>query len=266
MTRPTARPPREDDVLHASPEPLPLDPTPRPRSLWAPRATLALTGALGLLAWAAPAAAVELPGSLAKLKQGLPAELIDPRALAGLLGLLLLIAGSRFYRVAIIAPGFLAGVALADHFLSGLGGALPLIFALLLGAGGALACHVAERVAVRLVGAVIVSGVVHAVAPLLFQRETPWWWAPVAGAVGLLLFPRLYERLLPLIGAVLGAICVAWAAGKPQEVGLIGALAAGGLVVQLVWRAVAGEASSGNSGGKGKGKGKAKARPARDED
>jgi hypothetical protein len=254
-------------VLHASPEPLPPELTPRPRPRRAPRAAgaLALAGALGLLLCSAPAAAVELPGSLAKLKQGLPAELMDPRALAGLLGVLLLVAGSRFYRVAIIAPGFLAGVALADRFLSGLGGALPLVFAVLLGAGGALACHVAERVAVRLVGAVIISGVVHAVAPLVFQRDTPWWWAPVAGALGLLLFPRLYERLLPLIGAVLGAICVAWAAGKPQEVGLIGALAAGGLVVQLVWRAVAGEATGGNSGGKGKGKGKGKARAPRDE-
>lgn len=254
-------------MLHASPEPLPPDLTPRPRLRRAPRAAgaLALAGALGVLFCSAPAAAVELPGSLAKLKQGLPAELMDPRALAGLLGVLLLVAGSRFYRVAIIAPGFLAGVALADRFLSGLGGALPLVFAVLLGAGGALACHVAERVAVRLVGAVIISGVVHAVAPLVFQRDTPWWWAPVAGALGLLLFPRLYERLLPLIGAVLGAICVAWAAGKPQEVGLIGALAAGGLVVQLVWRAVAGEATGGNSGGKGKGKGKGKARAPRDE-
>ena len=217
-----------------------------------------------MLMVAGPAQAVTLPPALEQLKRGLPAELLDPRALIGILGMLLLVAGSRFYRVAIIAPGVLAGVALADRYLSGLGGALPFVFALLLGAGGALACHVAEQMAVRLVGAVIISGVVHAAAPLVFHRDTPWWWAPVAGLVGLLLFPRLYERLLPLIGAILGAICIAWAIGKPQEVGLIGALAAGGLVVQLVWRAVSGEAAAARP--KGKAKAKSKGKAARDDD
>lgn len=199
-----------------------------------------------------------LPAALSRVQAALPPALLEPKGLVGVLGLLLLLAGSRFYRVAIIAPGFAAGVYLAQRFLGGLADPLPLVFGLLLGAGGALACHVAERVAVRLVGSVLIAGVVYAVTPLIFHRDVPFWWAPAAGLVGLFLVPRLYERALPVIGAVMGALCLAWAVDRPQDVGLIGALAAGGLVIQLVWRALRGEPKS-------KSKGKPKAKPARDE-
>jgi hypothetical protein len=216
-------------------------------------------------AWALPpallgvglsASVAALPPALEGLRAALPPALLEPRGLVGLLGLLLLLAGSRFYRVAIIAPGFAGGVYLAQRFLSGLADPLPLVFGLLLGAGGALACHVAERVAVRLVGSLLITGLVYAVTPLIFDKSVPFWWAPAAGLVGLFLVPRLYERALPVIGAIMGALAVAWSMDRPQDLGLIGVLAAGGLVIQLVWRAVRGE-PKGRSKAKPKGKPKA---------
>ncbi len=179
-----------------------------------------------------------LPPSVQRVLDALPSHVAEPRSLVGILGIALLVAGSRFYRIAIIAPGFLAGVWVAQRLQDKFPGILAMGVGLVLGLGGALLCYLLERAAVRLVGAVLVSGVVHAVGPVIWHTEPPFWFAPAAGLVGLALFPSIYQKFLPLIGAVLGALCVAWSLDRIHELPLVGVLALGGLILQVVWRMI----------------------------
>ena len=60
------------------------------------------------------------------------------------------------------------------------------------------------------------------------------WYIPVAGGVvGLFLFPSLYKKLLPVITAIMGGLCVAWSVGAGEDLRVVGSVAAIGVVVQL---------------------------------
>ena len=61
---------------------------------------------------------------------------------------------------------------------------------------GALLSWRIEQLAVRLGGSVLVAATTHALLPLVWPKA-PWFAAPAAGFIGLLLFPTLYRRLLP---------------------------------------------------------------------
>lgn len=156
------------------------------------------------------------------------------RLLAGLLGLALLLRGAHLYRLAVVAPGALAGTA-AGVALGGAMSLPPLVTlgAALVAAGiGAAVCALAEAVAVRLAGVVVGVAATIALAPLFSGAPAPWW-ASVAGALGgLVVFPTLYRRALPAVTALLGAAAVVWALGmQASPLALLG-VAGAGLVVQ----------------------------------
>lgn len=155
------------------------------------------------------------------------------RGIAAVAGGLLLVAGARLYRLAIVAPGILGGLVF--------GAAVPVsndpmtqgIYMVIVGVVGAIACHFLERVAIHAIGAVVTAGVVNAAWPLVTSQVTPWW-APVAAALlGSLLFPTLFKALLKGITALLGAITLAWAAGWSDRLWIMAALAAVGLAIQV---------------------------------
>ena len=160
----------------------------------------------------------------------------DGRLVVGAIGVLLLLAGARLYRLAIIAPGFLLGVFLARWGLDEYGRRVDELMQLgaMVGAGaiGALLSWRIEQLAVRLGGSVLVAATTHALLPMFWPRA-PWFAAPAAGFVGLLLFPSLYRRLLPLITAGLGAIALAWVADRPQDLLMIAGLTVLGAAIQL---------------------------------
>lgn len=164
----------------------------------------------------------------------LPAWAADPQLLVGGLGVLLLVAGQRLYRLAIVAPGLAAGamvgLELTRHESTGL--RLAAAAALALVAGFLL--HKVERLAVAAAGAFLAVGATQALAPLVLHGPTPWFLLVGAGVLGLLLFPGLYRRLLLVITPAIGALCVAWAAGRPTDLLLIAGLTLGGIVIQLV--------------------------------
>jgi hypothetical protein len=100
----------------------------------------------------------------------------------------------------------------------------------LLGAG---ACYFVERIAIGIAGLIFCAGLTRALLPLIWKGEHPWWAPAAVGLLGLALFPSLYQRMLPVITAVLGGIGVAWAVGQPENLLLIGGVAFVGMVVQI---------------------------------
>lgn len=174
-----------------------------------------------------------LEGALSKLG-GTPLE--DPVSLVGVVGGALLVAGARLYRLALMAPGLAAGVLLGLQITHGASPELRLVAALCLGIIGAGLVLLAERLAIALGGAFLLGGLANAAAPIVLPGEDAWY-VPVAGAVaGLMIFPALFRRLLFIFTALGGALCVAWAMGRPQDLPLIGGLWLAGTVIQWLTR------------------------------
>lgn len=156
----------------------------------------------------------------------------DPRVLCVVAGVLLIVAGSRLYRLMVVSPGFVAGVLLTTHYAPA--GSDMTKVAIIVGVGlvGALIMHLMEQTALRLVGVALMIGLATAIAPEVFGRQVPWWLNYAAGAVGAVGFPIVYERALPLITSLLGALAVAWALGRETDVWMIGILALVGAAFQ----------------------------------
>ena len=174
-----------------------------------------------------------LQGLLARA-QGTPLE--DPVFVMGVVGGALLVAGSRLYKLALIAPGMAAGLLLGLEITAGASPQIQLVAGLCLAIVGAGVLLLVERLAVSLGGAFLVGGLANAVTPMFLPGQDAWY-VPVAGAVvGLLLFPRLFRSLLFLFTALGGALCIAWAAGRPQDLPLIGGLWLAGTVIQWLTR------------------------------
>ena len=162
----------------------------------------------------------------------LAASLTDPRLLVGIAGVALAAAGSRFYRVAVIAPGFAIGAVAAHELLAsasfGIRAGAMAVAGIILG----LVFHFTEKTAILATGVAAGAAATWLVSHHLYALP---FWAPAAGAVGgLVVFPTLYNRMLPLTTSVMGALCIAWAAGKPDSLLMIGALTFVGMVLQSI--------------------------------
>lgn len=162
-----------------------------------------------------------------------PDSLADPRLLVGALSMVVLLFGARLYRVVLVSPGLAGGALFGLHLTGGSPLKTQLIAALCLAALGGGAMLITERVAVGIVGAAIVAGVARAVLPTVLGAGTPWYVPAALGLLGLLLVPRLLRAGIKLLTPLLGAIGLAWAAGRPQNLPLIIGLSAVGAVFQL---------------------------------
>jgi uncharacterized membrane protein YeaQ/YmgE (transglycosylase-associated protein family) len=171
---------------------------------------------------------LDLPG---RIRLDLPDSVLDPAVPVGVLGVVLALAGARFYRLAIVAPGFALGV-LAGLQVPG-GQETRLVAALALGIIGAAVLHLLERFAVRVGGAFLTAGLAQVAAPLVTGQPNEWYIPVAGGVVGLFLFPSLYKKLLPVITAIMGGLCVAWSVGAGEDLRVVGSVAAIGVVVQL---------------------------------
>jgi hypothetical protein len=137
-----------------------------------------------------------------------------------------------------------------------LDGGVTAILAVVLALAGAVACQLMERVAVRLCGAAV-GAILAWQGWLLVQPGAGPWYVPAAGAlVGALAFPYIYELALKLLTALVGAGCVAWAVGRPENGVLVLGLAAAGVGLQVWLAKGAPAAPKGKAAGKkGKRKG-----------
>ena len=173
---------------------------------------------------------VEATSTLVALAESTP---LGVRGFAAVGGALLIVAGARFYKVAVAAPGAILGVLAATHLLqeaeemtrtiAAIGGAIV----------GAMVTGFVEKLAIRLAGALVGAFFADAIWPLVQTTEMPVW-APAAGAlVGLILFPVVWRVALKFITPFLGALCIAYAAGYPHHPLLIGGLTIVGALIQL---------------------------------
>ena len=163
----------------------------------------------------------------------MPASLEDPRLLIGALSAAVLLFGARLYRLVLVTPGLLIGVLLGLHLTAGSALKTQIIAAICVGVLGGGALLLAERIAVGLVGAVVVAGLARAVLPTVLGAGVAWYIPAALGLVGLLLVPRLLRAGIKLLTPLLGAVGLAWAVGRPEQLALIGGLAIFGALFQL---------------------------------
>lgn len=194
-----------------------------------------------------------LSSQAADLARHLPSWATEPAMLVGALGLALLVAGQRLYRLAIVAPGLAAGVMAGLELSEGQPTELRVAAVAALAIVAAFLLHRIERMAVAAAGSFLAVGLARAGAPLVLDQAAPWYVLLGAGLLGLLLFPRLYERLLLVITPAIGAVCVAWAVDRPQDLLLIAGLTLAGTVVQLATGRGGGSGGGKAGGGKGGG-------------
>ena len=156
---------------------------------------------------------------------------VDARWVVLVLGLILVVFGSRTYRLLLVAPGLVAGVLLAIEY-SPVGDEMTRA-GIALGAGlaGAVLMLLVEKIALSSVGAAVLGGLTMAIAPQ-FLREVPWYAPAIAGLVGAMLFPAIYRRSLRIVTPVLGALVVGFALQRPDDLILLGTLAGVGIILQ----------------------------------
>ncbi len=164
----------------------------------------------------------------------LPDGLTDPRVLVGLISAAVLLFGARMYRLVLVTPGIVVGVLVGLSVTQSTAPGTQATAALCLGVLGAAVLFMVERLAVALVGAVIVAGLARAGMPYLLGAGLPWYVPAAAGVVGLFLMPSLLRGAIKVLTPLLGAVGVTWALGRPGDVLLLGGLAVFGALFQLL--------------------------------
>lgn len=144
----------------------------------------------------------------------LPPDLA-PRAIIGVAGLLLLLAGSRVWRVAVVAPGIIGGaagggwigarLALPPAWIAGLSAVGALL--------GALLAALVERAAMVVAG---ILGGIGAVAAAERLIALPWWAWPLGALVGALTFPAVWRGALVPLTAWIGAVALGHTFGHAE--------------------------------------------------
>jgi hypothetical protein len=187
-----------------------------------------------------------MPAALTDLVARVSRDPLDPHLLALVVGMALIVLGARIYRIAVVAPGVAIGVLVvvtgAETFAPGVGSARGIaIAALAMGVVGGAVFWFLERFAVASAGAALVGGLVHVFGPALMGGPVPFYVPIGASLLGLLLFPRVYKALLPLLTPLMGALLVGWGLERLDQPGLVLGLAIGGMLVQVIWRVVRGK-------------------------
>ena len=157
---------------------------------------------------------------------------MDARVLVIVIGGTLIIAGGRLYRLVLISPGFVGGVLLSHHYAPSGTDGMKLAIGIGVGLVGALLMHLMEQAALRLLGAAMAVGIAVAFGPDLFGGDPPWFLNYVAGAIGAIGFPMIYQRALPLLTSLAGAMAIAWALGRQTDIWILAILTVSGAIIQ----------------------------------
>jgi hypothetical protein len=156
----------------------------------------------------------------------------NPQLFVGIAGVVLLFAGARLYRLAVVTTGFVGGAVLGLQLSGHVEAQVLTISVVCMGIIGAFIMHMAERLAFALIGAMVAAALAHAIWPSIMPGEVPFYVPTAAGIVGMVVVPRLFTALLPLFTTVLGAFCIAWALGDPGDWRILGPVVVVGLLGQ----------------------------------
>jgi hypothetical protein len=159
---------------------------------------------------------------------------LEVRVGAGVMSLLLLFAGARLYRVAVVLPGVLAGVFVAAALPPTMDFEWRLVIGIVVSLVGGLALFFMEKVGVVLVGGLLTGWLTWVIWPLLVHTPAPWWAVGVGGLAGMIAFPAIFRSAVRWITSALGALLGAWALGYPTNALVILALAAVGVMFQYL--------------------------------
>ena len=157
---------------------------------------------------------------------------MDARVLVILIGGALIVAGGRMYRLVLVSPGFVGGVLLSHHYAPSGSDGIKLAICIGVGLVGALLMHLMEQAALRLLGAAMAVGLAVAFGPGLFDGSPPWYLNYIAGAIGAIGFPAIYQRSLPLLTSLAGAMAIAWALGRQADIWILAILTLSGAIIQ----------------------------------
>lgn len=172
----------------------------------------------------------EATSTLVALAEATP---LGVRGVAAVGGALLVVAGSRIYKLAVAAPGAILGILAATHLLAGADEATKTIAAIAGAIVGAMLTGFVEKLATRLAGGLVGAFFADALWPVLQPTEMPIWAPAAGGLIGLILFPFVWKIALKFITPFLGALCIAYAAGHPHHPLIIGGLTVLGILIQL---------------------------------
>ena len=157
-------------------------------------------------------------------------SVLDPKCAMWFLGLVLLIAGARYYLLLIMAPGFALGVLLTLKYLS-FSGITEFLVAMLLGSICAVGLLSVEKLAVSIAGAFVGVAMLYALEPYVFNGKAPFYAAAIASLLGCFVFPKVYEDLRPVVCSLSGALCIAWSVNKEaQLLPILGMMIVGALI------------------------------------
>lgn len=160
---------------------------------------------------------------------------LPPRIVAGAAGLVLLLAGSRVYRIAVVLPGLLLGLG-AGVVIAGALALPPMVTVAVAAVGGLVGAVLAgtiERFAVVVAGVLAGLGAAQVGWPLAASGAPPWWLWPVAALVGAALFPFLWRAALVPLTAWIGAVVVVDVAGVQPHPLVIAGVMLVGVVAQV---------------------------------
>ena len=172
--------------------------------------------------------AIQDPRALAVMLADAP---LVSRWIAGALGAVIMVAGGKVYRLAVVTPGFVLGTMLGESVTLTGDPTVATAMIVIAGLGGALLFHFLERIAIAVIGALVGAHATGAVWPL-FAGTAPWWGVLAGSIVGSLAFPKFFRMLLLPITAIIGAVILASCFGHGQNILVIGGLALIGAIFQ----------------------------------
>lgn len=150
---------------------------------------------------------------------------VETRIGMGLIGVLLLVWGSRSKRLVSAAPGALLGITAASLVLSDQSAVTQWIGALAAAVAGGVVAMLVQAIALRTAGALIGGIGATAIFPLVSSPGLPPWWLPLVGAlVGVFLLPRLFNATMKIMSPILGAMCLTFALEIGQDHQIYGIL------------------------------------------
>ena len=129
------------------------------------------------------------------------------------LSVVLILSGSRFYRLALFAPGFVLGALISAEFLSSQPPVFRLGGVLLIGVIGAGIVMVLERLAIALLGGLM--GMVVYQSYIVIngppqELEMQWLMPAVVSLLGSFVVPFLFDRYLLVATSLAGTLGLAW--------------------------------------------------------
>jgi len=158
-------------------------------------------------------------------------DAVDARWLVLAIGVILILFGSRTYKLFLMSPGAVIGVLLAIEYSPSGDDLTKAGIAVGAGIVGAVLMILVEKIALSAVGGALLGGLTFAIGPS-FVSEVPWYAPTIAGLVGAMFFPVIYRRSLRIVTPVLGALAVGLALDRPEDLWLLGGLSIIGIVLQ----------------------------------